>query len=164
MTSMRSIGAIAALALASCALSSRPAPSDGGRALLEAYVQAWDRHDTLAIDTLLTANGVHEDIAQGVRTVGGAQVNAFVRDVIAAEPDFDWKLTSVMVDGPRVAAEWTWTATYTGPSPSGPVTKLRVSARGASVIEVENGKIARFTDYYDYASFFPPPPKEPARK
>jgi hypothetical protein len=51
--------------------------------------------------------------------------------------------------------EWTWTATYTGPSPTGPVTNRRVSGRGAAVARTEDGKIAHFTDYYDVASFYP---------
>ena len=30
----------------------------------------------------------------------------------------------------------------------------RISGKGASFAEVENGKIKRFTDYYDLASLF----------
>ena len=45
--------------------------------------------------------------------------------------------------------------TYTGPDATGKtVTNKRISGRGASFLDVENGKIARFTDYYDLGSYF----------
>jgi hypothetical protein len=76
-----------------------------------------------------------------------------MQEVIAVEPDFDWRLTNV-VDGPVLAAEWTWTATYTGDCPTiGHVAGKQTSGRGASVAVIENGRIKRFTDYYDFASF-----------
>src|SRR5579864_5042413 len=75
--------------------------------------------------------------------------------MIEAEPDFDWRLTTIVEGGSVVAAEWTWTATYTGDSPIGHVVGFHGSGRGASVAVIENGRIKRFTDYYDFASFFP---------
>jgi predicted ester cyclase len=80
-----------------------------------------------------------------------------MRDLIAAEPDYRWEITSSLTDGQQVAAEWTWTATYTGPGPTGPVTNQPVAGRGASFARIENGRIAYFADYYDNASFFPTP-------
>jgi hypothetical protein len=69
----------------------------------------------------------------------------------------------VIGTGLIVAAEWTWTATYTGdlPAPCGHVVRLHSTARGAAVAEFENGKIKRFTDYYDMASFCRKPSAQP---
>jgi len=144
------------LALGACAAEQKKQAAPSAKPLLDAYVSAWNRHDSLALDTLLAKDGVHEDIASHLHLVGAAAVNGLLRDFIKAEPDFDWKMTKVIEDGQNLAAEWTWEATYTGPSPSGPVTALRVFGRGASIMEVADGKIKRFTDYYDEASFFPP--------
>jgi steroid delta-isomerase-like uncharacterized protein len=126
-----------------------------GKAVLEAYVSAWNRHDFAALDKLLTPDAIHEDIAQGVQAQGLAEIKKFMREVIQAEPDLDWRLTTVLDKGPMVAAEWTWTGTYTGEGPSGPVKGQRESGRGASVVVMENGRIKRFTDYYDFISFYP---------
>ena len=126
-----------------------------GKAVLEAYVSAWNRHDFAALDKLLTPDVVHEDIAWPSRDVGPAQIKEFMRQMIEAEPDFDWRLTTIVDGGSVVAAEWTWTATYTGDSPIGHVVGFHGSGRGASVAAIENGRIKRFTDYYDFASFFP---------
>ena len=129
-----------------------------GKAVLEAYVSAWNRHDFGALDRLLTPDVLHEDVAQGVHAQGLAEIKKFMREEIEGEPDVEWRLTTVVDAGPVVGAEWTWTGTYTGQGPTGPVKAQRISGRGASVVVFENGRIKRFTDYYDLASFFPKAP------
>ena len=139
------------------ACSSKPQNPAGQdpKAVLQAYVDAWNRHDSLALDTLLAPNGVHEDLAWGFRGDGPAAIRGFMRDVIAVSPDYHWEVTSSFTDGHSVVGEWTWTATFTGPSPDGPVTNQHVAGRGAAVAEIANGRIVRLSDYYDAASFFP---------
>lgn len=141
-----------------CGRQAKTQTPQSGRPLLEAYVSAWNRHDFAALDTLLTADAIHEDIAQGFRGQGPAQIKEFMRAMIEIEPDLKWRVTTVVDAGPVVAAEWTWTSTYTGDSPIGPVVRKRISGRGASIAVIENGRIKRFSDYYDLASFFPKAP------
>src|SRR5215468_6564795 len=124
-------------------------PMSSGKAVLEAYVSAWNHHDFAALDRLLTPDAVHEDLAQGVHAQGIAQIKDFMREEIEGEPDLDWRLTTM------VAAEWTWTGTFTGDGPTGPVKATRISGRGVSVVFTQNGQIKRFSDYYDISSFFP---------
>src|SRR5215472_977917 len=126
-----------------------------GKAVLEAYVSAWNRHDFAALDKLLTPDAVHEDVAQGVHAQGLAEIKKFMREEIEGEPDIEWHLTTVVDAGPVISAEWTWTGTYTGEGPTGHVKAQRISGRGASVVVTEKARIKRFTDYYDFASFFP---------
>lgn len=161
---MRSIAIVTIVVLSvGCAAREEPPPSTDGRRVLEAYVAAWNRHDSTAFDTLMAPDGIHEDIAQGFRG-GPAETKEFMRALIALEPDFKWTLTEVYETGSHVAAEWTWTATYTGDSPIGPVTNFRGSARGATIAEIENGRIKRLTDYYDNASFFRAAPPDSATR
>jgi steroid delta-isomerase-like uncharacterized protein len=141
--------------LAACSSKPQSPAGQDPRAVLQAYVDAWNRHDSLALDTLLAPTGIHEDLAWGFRGEGPAAVRGFMRDVIAVSPDFQWGVTASFTDGQRVVAEWTWTATFTGPSPSGPVTNQLVAGRGVAVAQIAKGKIIRLSDYYDAASFFP---------
>jgi len=69
--------------------------SRSGKSLLQAYVSAWNRHDSAALDTLLTPDAIHEDIAWGFRG-GPAQIKEFMRRVVESEPDLDWRLTTVI--------------------------------------------------------------------
>jgi steroid delta-isomerase-like uncharacterized protein len=132
--------------------------TNSGKTVLEAYVSAWNRHDFAALDKLVTPDAVHEDIAWPSRDEGAAQIKKFMREMIESEPDFDWHLTTILDGGSVLAAEWTWTATYTGDSPVGHIVNRRVSGRGVSVAVIENGRIKRFSDYYDFASFLRNPP------
>ena len=152
------------LALGACAAEEKKQAAPSAKPLLEAYVSAWNRHDSLALDTLITKDGVHEDVPSALRVVGAAGVNGLLRDFIEASPDFEWKMTKVIEAGPNLAAEWTWASTYTGPSPSGPVTAAKVFGRGTSIVEVADGKIRRFSNYYDEASLFPPVKPDSTKK
>jgi len=148
-------GTFLALTLLACAVEKKPPIAEGGKAVVQAYVRAWNQHDSVAIDTLLAPDAIHEDLAQNFRGKGSAEVVKFMRQHIASQPDFKWQVTNSVEDGRYVALEWTWTATYTGPDLTGKqVTNRRISGRGASFAEVEKRKIKRFTDHFDMASYF----------
>jgi steroid delta-isomerase-like uncharacterized protein len=141
--------------LLACAVEKKPPVTQSGKAIVDAYVRAWNQHDSVAFDSILAPGAIHEDIAQNFHGKGSTEIVKFMRQASAAEPDYNWQVTNSMDDGRYVALEWTWTSTYTGPDPTGKkVTNKHLSGRGASVAEVENGKIKRFTDYFDMASFF----------
>jgi steroid delta-isomerase-like uncharacterized protein len=152
--SLYSAASVFAIVTAACAVEQK-APAASGKSVAEAYVHAWNRHDFTALDTILAPDAVHEDIAQNVHAKGISAIKDFMRQVVASEPDLSWQMMNPVEDGRFVAFEWTWTSTYTGPDPTGKtVTKKKLSGRGASFMEIENGKIKRFTDYYDLGSFF----------
>ena len=141
--------------LLACAVEKKPPVTQSAKAVVDEYVRAWNQHDSVAFDSILAPDAIHEDIAQNFRGKGSAEIVKFMRGAVAAEPDYKWQVTNSIEEGRYVALEWTWTSTYTGPDPSGKkVTNKHLSGRGASVAEVENGKIKRFTDYFDMASFF----------
>ena len=149
---------------AGCTAKQQEPVPPSGKALLDAYVSAWNRHDSAAFDTLMTKDAVYQDVPAGFKGTGPAETKRFMHDVIGMEPDYEWRLTKVIEDGPSMAAEWTWTSTYTGDSPIGRVTAKRISGVGSSFVETENGKIKRFTDYYDVASYFPKPAVDTTKK
>jgi steroid delta-isomerase-like uncharacterized protein len=148
-------GILATVSLHACAVEKQPPVVDSGKAVVQAYIDAWNKHDSVAIDTLLAPDAIHEDFAQNFRGRGSAAIVNFMRGHVAVQPDFKWQVTNSIEEGRYVALEWTWTGTYTGPDPTGkPVTNRRISGRGASVAELEKRKIKRITDYLDLASFF----------
>ena len=125
-----------------------------GKALFEAYVSAWNRRDLAALDKLLASDAVHEDMARPSRDVGPDQIKQSIRATLADLPDLNWHLKSIVDGGSLVAAEWVWTGTFIGDSTVRPVAPRRISGRGASVVVIENGRIKRFSDYYDFNSVF----------
>ncbi len=49
----------------------------------------------------------------------------------------------------RVISEWTLTATQAEPLLAGRLRKVPICVQGISVVQIENGKISRWSDYYD---------------
>ena len=121
-------------------------------AVFNDYVAAFNRHDTDALDPLLTPESLHKDIASDFYGKGPAQIKEFVREILKSQPELRWHATTLVESGSVVAAEWTWTSHYTGDGPNGPVKSKLVSARGATIAVIENRKVKRFTDYFDFAS------------
>src|SRR6266513_1380973 len=141
--------------ITACTAKQQEPPTSSHKAVLDAYIAAWNQHDSLAVDTLLTNDVVHEDVPFCIRATAPDGVHAFMRDLIQSSPDYVGKTTNVVDGDNALGAEWRWTATYTGDSPNGPVVGFKISGRGASIVELEKGKIKRFSNYYDEASWFP---------
>jgi steroid delta-isomerase-like uncharacterized protein len=145
---------VALAALLGCSVRPAETRDRDPRTLLTALMQAWNRHDTGAIDSLMAPGTLHEDLALGMRAEGLDSIKGFMRQTYKTIPDFEWKPTDVLVDGSKAASEWTLAGTYTGDTPSGPVKGRRFSIRGASVVKTEHGRITRFSDYYTLDDFW----------
>src|SRR5215472_12309397 len=119
-SSMSRILAVAFLLVAFTVSAAAQTDSKTPRAVLESYVDAWNRHDVAAIDRLIGPDGIHDDIPNAVHAKGPEQVKDFMKSIIAQEPDFKWHIDRVIVSGSSIAAEWTWTATFTGAARTAP--------------------------------------------
>lgn len=61
-------------------------------------------------------------------------------------------MTSGFVAGTWAGGEWIMRGTHTGDLPGLPATGKGVSVRGSSIIELQDGKIRRCSDYWDMAT------------
>ena len=139
------------------ACTTKEQPSSARRVVL-AYVDAWNRHDSAAIDTLIAPQGTHEDIPTGFAATGPGGVHGLMRDMTHVLPDYVWTATDVIEGDPKLAVLWTWKGTFSGQNPAGQVLKNHpVSGKGMSLVVVEKGKIKLMQNYYDEASLFRPP-------
>lgn len=150
-------GGLAALALTAGAPSGpRPAGIAAQEAtpaalppLFEEWLAVWGRDPDRA-DALYADEAVLEDVTAGAIFSGRDEVKAHVEDEFAALPDHTYELLSAFVAGDRAAAEFRWTATYTGTYPGlPPGTGQALSLRGAVFIELMDGRISREAHYYD---------------
>lgn len=81
--------------------------------------------------------------------VGRAAIMARKGTGLAAVSDFQLKITSRVVHGNQVSAEWVATGTHSGDLPGMPATGRRFTLRGITVTVREHGKIVRESIYYD---------------
>ena len=73
--------------LAGCTAKEDKAPANAvtsGKAVVEAYVDAWNRRDSAALDTMFAPGGTHEDIAQGFIGKNPAEVKGFMTAMLGS--------------------------------------------------------------------------------
>jgi uncharacterized protein (TIGR02246 family) len=106
--------------------------------LLEAFADAWNRHDVDALMSMMTDDGVFEASAgndvNGERHAGQRAVRAAYEAVFAQYPDARWADARHFVNGNRGVSEWTFTGTLND--------GRRVEVNGCDLFVFRNGKIA----------------------
>jgi steroid delta-isomerase-like uncharacterized protein len=106
--------------------------------LLDAFADAWNRHDVDALMSMMTDDCVFEasagNAADGQRHEGQEAVRAAFAAVFEQFPDAHWGNARHFVTGDRGVSEWT----FTGTSKDG----KRVEVTGCDLFTFRNGRIA----------------------
>jgi ketosteroid isomerase-like protein len=106
--------------------------------LLEAFADAWNRHDVEALMSMMTEDGIFEASAggsvSGERHEGHRSVRAAYESVFAQYPDARWTDARHFVKGNRGVSEWTFTGTLND--------GRRVEVNGCDLFVFRKGKIA----------------------
>ena len=105
---------------------------------LDAFAQAFNRHDLDAIMAMMTDDCVFEasggPAPSGTRHEGQAAVRAAFAAILAAFPDSRWESARHFVAGERGVSQWT----YRGTRADG----TRVEAAGCDIFTFRDGRIA----------------------
>ena len=105
---------------------------------LQAFADAWNRHDVDALMTFMTDDCVFESSAGpdvcGRRYAGREAVRAGFAEMWRIFPDAHWGSASHFVHGDRGVSEWTFTGTRADGT--------RVEVRGCDLFVFRDGKIA----------------------
>ena len=111
--------------------------------VLQAFADAWNRHDLDALMAFMTEDCVFESSAGpdvcGTRCVGHDAVRASYAEVWSTFPDAHWGGARHFVHGDRGVSEWTFTGTR---SDGG-----RVEVHGCDLFTFRDGKIALKNSY-----------------
>jgi len=125
--------------------------------LLDEWAMAWsssENHDPERVLALFADDCVFEDVTSGVVARGKEELRRYATGAFAAVPDFNYGVTRRFAASHWAAIEWGMSGTHTGDFPGMPATGKRFSSvRGASILELEAGKIRRESDYWDAATF-----------
>jgi ketosteroid isomerase-like protein len=111
--------------------------------VLQAFADAWNRHDVDALMSFMTPDCVFEASAGaeacGTRYVGSAAVRTAFAEVWAVFPDAHWGSARHFVHGDRGVSEWTFTGTRTDGA--------RVEVQGCDLFTFRAGKILLKNSY-----------------
>lgn len=122
--------------------------------IVKQYLAAWNSHDAEALLALFADDCVYEDVALGRLEHGKERVGALIKSVFVDLANFRMEVKSAFGTGDWGATEWTMTGTFVHSSvPSLAATGKSFAVRGATVLELRNGKIRRNSDYLDVPAF-----------
>ena len=111
--------------------------------VLQAFADAWNRHDLDALMSFMTEDCVFESSAGpdvcGTRSVGHDAVRASYAEVWSTFPDAHWGGARHFVHGDRGVSEWTFTGTRADGG--------RVEVHGCDLFTFRDGKIALKNSY-----------------
>jgi steroid delta-isomerase-like uncharacterized protein len=117
-------------------------PPAAGSSILEEYGRVWSSGDASQVAALYTEDAIREDIPTGTTSRGRAEIEALARGLFETDTDVRLEVTGGFSGETWAVVEWTF-------SGSRQETGGEVTFRGASVLELEDGRISRETDYYD---------------
>jgi predicted ester cyclase len=123
-------------------------PEQIASALLDKYVAAVNAHDTSSFGEIHTENYIQHS----GRSPNGlaAQIENF-RTIFARMPDVRATVEDRIIQGDRIVARMTFTATHTQPLQGIAPTGRRFTLRTIDIWRVENGKLAEHWDVVDTA-------------
>jgi steroid delta-isomerase-like uncharacterized protein len=122
------------------------------RAMIDAYNDAWNRHDVDAIVALHAPGMVFENHTAGERAEGDA-VREHIAGIFASWPDIAFASRRLYIADDLVVQEWTASATHDHELRRGdlvaPASGKTLEWAGVDVIPCENGLVMRKDVYSD---------------
>jgi steroid delta-isomerase-like uncharacterized protein len=151
------IGAIVAATMQQQTPVSQPAhAAPGSNESKQQHIQLHQQHlskqasgDIESLQHDYAEHAVVEDGMYREPLIGRAAIMARKSTGLAAVSDFQLKITSRVVHGNQVSAEWVATGIHSGDLPGMPATGRPFTLRGITVTVREQGKIVRESIYYD---------------
>ncbi len=122
---------------------SSPVPNEVTVEFLDAFADAWNRHDVDALMSFMTDDCVFEASGGpevcGIRYEGRDSVQKGFMEVFATFPDAHWAGARHFISGSRGVSEWTFTGTRADGT--------RVEVKGCDLFTFRDGKIALKNSY-----------------
>ena len=117
--------------------------------ILQTALAAWRQGDFEEVVDQFNDQFTFTDHALGLEFKDKGCLTEFLAKIGERYPDSERKTNTIFSSGDRVIGEWTLTATQSQPFLGGRLRKVPICARGVSVLQIKNGKISQWSDYYD---------------
>jgi steroid delta-isomerase-like uncharacterized protein len=121
--------------------------------LIKEYIAAVNSHDVDKIVAFFTDDCEYEDAIMREVVRGKPELRAYFVEWFAVFPDLSFVIKSHYLSPEGGGIEFTFSGTHTNPVMGLPATNKPFTVRGASIVELREGKIRRESDYWDAASF-----------
>src|SRR4029077_13962417 len=116
--------------------------------ILQIALAAWRQGNFVEVVDQFDEQFTFTDHALGLEFKDKKRLIEFFAKIGERFPDSERSDNTIFSSGDRVISEWTLTATQTEPFLGGRL-KVTICVRGISVVQIKNGKISQWSDYYD---------------
>lgn len=114
-------------------------PGADARSFAEAYLNAWNSRDEIALRTFFAKSVVYRDATANIHLDGIDAVLAHLQRQVSVSPDLRWTLTDVICESPsRIALRWLSARTING---------QRIEVEGVSILNLVAGRVVTGTDF-----------------
>jgi steroid delta-isomerase-like uncharacterized protein len=110
------------------------------------WARAGDPFDPAAFSALYAEDAVYEDVPIGKVCEGRSEIERNNRESVQTAPDLRLEGMSGFVLGSVGAVEWTMAGSMTVEGSDSPIA---FAVRGASILQLRDGRVSRCTDYWD---------------
>ncbi|PWT84445.1 MAG: hypothetical protein C5B57_04830 [Blastocatellia bacterium] len=122
------------------------------RTFFDAYLGAWNEHDSAAVARHMADDAIYEDVALGRILHGPSEIASFVEEATRSSSDFRFEVVSLFTVGNQYANEWIMVGTNDRELRGVPATGRSFRVRGASIGRLDQtGRIIENRDYYNLA-------------
>ena len=118
------------------------------------FGEALTKRDWAAFDDLVAEDCEWTDVPSGLAMHGRDELIAGCKRFTTAFPDFSVESVTLIGQGDLVANEWSARGTHDGPLPRPEgghyeATGRPFTRRGVGIVELRDGRIIRYRDYFD---------------
>ncbi len=134
--------------LSAAAHAQSKASSSSERKAIESLLAAWNSRDVERVVAAFGNAAVYEDVAAGEIHRGKDQIGKWVVSAFRDIDNFKLEVVRSSFYKGGGVVEWVWSGTDTGLFKTG----KSFTVRGVSVIEVREGKVSIYKEYYDFST------------
>jgi steroid delta-isomerase-like uncharacterized protein len=117
--------------------------------ILQTALAAWKQDNFIDVADQFNDQFTFTDHALGLEFKDKGRLTEFLAKTGELFPDSERRDNIIFSSGDRLISEWTLTATKAEPFLGGRSLKVPICVRGISVVQIKNGKISQWSDYYD---------------
>ena len=130
-------------------LENASAPATTPDRILQIALAAWRQGNLVELVDQFNNQFTFTDYALGLEFKDKERLTEFLAKTRERFPDSERRDKTLSSGGEYVVSEWTLTATTTEPFLEGRLRKVPICVQGISVVQIKNGKISQWADYYD---------------
>ena len=130
-------------------LENASAPATTPDRILQIALAAWRQGNLVELVDQFNNQFTFTDYALGLEFKDKERLTEFLAKIRERFPDSERRDKTLSSGGEYVVSEWTLTATTTEPFLEGRSRKVPICVQGISVVQIKDGKISQWSDYYD---------------